>query len=92
LLQQPDTFIRLAQLGRVGLSHARLDTVYNVGDLQPPLQARLRDAEVFRDPADRGFAPASDRDDIATKLQWECVGHGDHPSLRTEILTAQKST
>ncbi|KIP51251.1 hypothetical protein SD72_16575, partial [Leucobacter komagatae] len=66
--------------------------VFNVGDLQPPLQARLRDPEVFRDPADRGFAPTSDRDDIATELQWECFGHGDHPSVRTKILTAQEST
>jgi hypothetical protein len=74
LLQQPDAFLRLAQLGRIGLGHARLDTVFNVDNLQPPLQARLRSPEVFCDPADRGFAPTGDRDDIATNSIGNALG------------------
>jgi hypothetical protein len=53
LLEQSDAFLRLPQLDRVGLGDAGLDPVFDVRDLQPPLQAGLGDPEVLRDPTDR---------------------------------------
>lgn len=39
LLEQSDAFAGFAQLGYVGLGHAGFDAVFDVGDLEPPLQA-----------------------------------------------------
>ena len=92
LLQQPDSLLRLPQLGRVALSDVWPDTVFNVGHRQPSLQARFGHAEIFRYPTDWGFAPSGNRNNIATELFRKCFRHDDHPSARTEILTALEST
>lgn len=75
------------RFSRSGLGDSGLDTVFNVRDLQPPLQAGLGDPEVFRDPTDRSFALPGDRDDVATELFRNCFRHVDHLSVRTKILT-----
>lgn len=53
MLEQPDAFAGIAQLGRVSMGRTGLEAVFTVRDLEPPLQTRLRDTEVSRDPADR---------------------------------------
>lgn len=74
MLERANAFSRLAQLGRVRLGHTRLDAVFDIRDLEPALQARLGDTEVFRAPADRGFAPTRDRDDIVPELLGNALG------------------
>jgi len=69
-------------------SDAWPDTVFNVDDLETPLQARFGHTEIFRYPTEWGFAPPSDCDNIITEFLKKCVRHDDHPSARTEILTA----
>ena len=45
----------------------------------------LRDSEVLRDLGQRGFMLASDRDDIASKLGWVGLGHGDILPAETNL-------
>ena len=83
---------QLLQLGRLGLSDTRLAALFDVGQLQPPLQAGRGDTEVLRDLRNRGIALTGDRDHIAAELLGERFRHDDILSARTAVLTNQEST
>jgi hypothetical protein len=69
--------------------HTRPATVLYVGELQPALQAGLRDPEVLGELSKRRLALASDRDQILTELQRECFRHAEHPSSKDESPQAR---
>ena len=73
LLQIPD-------LGGLGLGDAGANAVLDVGDLQPAVQAGLRDAEVPGDLGQRSLLAAGHGNDVAAELRGERCRHGDRPS------------
>ena len=83
---------QLPQLRRLDAGHARPDAVIDIGELQPPVQARLRDAEVLRDLRQRSLAHTGNRDHVTAELQGERLGHDKHPSSEDQILTGKEST
>jgi hypothetical protein len=88
-LKQTIALLQLTQLGGLRRGHTRPATVLNVGELQPALQAGLRDPEVLDDLSKRRLALASDRDHILTELQRECFRHAEHPSSEDESPQAR---
>lgn len=88
LLEELDPLVRLAQLGRhvIRGGHRRrpAGTVLAVGDLEPAMQAGLRDPEVLRDLAQRRLTLAGHGNDIGSELGGKRFRHEVDPSSEDE--------
>ena len=69
---------------RSGRRRGPAKTVLAVGDLEPAVQAGLRDPEILRDLAQRCFALAGYGDDIGSELGGKRLRHEIDPSSKDE--------
>lgn len=80
LLQQPDLFPRLLQLGSISLRHPEPVPLSNIGQSQPASQTLFGEPEVIRDARDQFSTATGDRDNVTADLPGKRVRHAKHPS------------
>src|SRR6185437_6119610 len=89
LLQQLVAAAQLPQLGGLGRGDTRPGALLDIGQLQPAVQAGLRDAEIAGDLRQRRLALAGNSDHVTAELNRERLGHADHPSSEEQSSQAR---